>query len=33
VDDKGAYKILVGNSSRALRLNGEFKLAEMTVEK
>jgi beta-glucosidase len=33
VADKGAYKILVGSSSRDLRLNGEFKLAETTVEK
>jgi beta-glucosidase len=33
VADKGAYKILVGSSSRDLRLDGEFKLAETTVEK
>ena len=33
VADKGAYKILVGSSSRDLRLNGEFNLAETTVEK
>jgi beta-glucosidase len=33
VADKGAYKILVGSSSRDLLLDGKFKLAETTVEK
>ena len=33
VADKGAYKILVGGSSRDLLLDGKFKLAETTVEK
>jgi beta-glucosidase len=33
VADKGAYKILVGSSSRDLLLDGKFKLAEMLVEK
>ena len=31
VADKGAYKILVGSSSRDLRLNSKFELAETTV--
>ncbi len=31
VADKGAYKILVGSSSRDIRLDGEFHLAETTV--
>jgi beta-glucosidase len=30
VADKGAYKILVGSSSRDLRLTGEFHLSETT---
>ena len=33
VADKGAYKILVGSSSRDLLLDGKFKLAETLVEK
>jgi beta-glucosidase len=33
VADQGAYKILVGGSSRDLPLDGEFKLAETIVEK
>jgi beta-glucosidase len=33
VADKGAYKILVGSSSRDLLLDGKFKLAEAIVEK
>ena len=33
VADKGAYKILVGSSSRDLLLDGKFKLAETMVEK
>jgi beta-glucosidase len=33
VADKGAYKILVGSSSRDLLLDGKFELAETTVEK
>jgi beta-glucosidase len=33
VADQGAYKILVGSSSRDLQLSGEFKLTETTVEK
>jgi beta-glucosidase len=33
VADKGAYKILVGSSSRDLLLDGRFNLAETTVEK
>jgi beta-glucosidase len=33
VADKGAYKILIGSSSRDLRLAGKFKLVEPTVEK
>jgi hypothetical protein len=33
VADKGACKIPVADSSRDLRLTGEFKLTEMTVEK
>jgi len=33
VADKGAYKILVGSSSRDLPLDGKFKLAETLVEK
>jgi len=33
VADKGAYKILVGSSSRDVLLDGKFKLAETTVEK
>ena len=32
VADKGAYKILVGSSSRDLLLNGKFELAETTVK-
>ncbi len=31
VADKGAYKILIGSSSRDIRLSGTFKLAETTV--
>ena len=31
VADKGAYKILVGSSSRDIRLNGKFKLAETAI--
>ena len=33
VAEKGTYKILVGGSSRDIRLDGEFKLAETSVEK
>jgi beta-glucosidase len=33
VADNGAYKILVGSSSRDLLLDGKFKLAETMVEK
>jgi len=33
VADKGAYKILVGSSSRDLLLDGKFKLSETTVGK
>jgi hypothetical protein len=33
VADKGACKIPVAGSSRDLRLTGEFKLTETTVEK
>jgi beta-glucosidase len=33
VADKGDYKIMVGSSSRALLLDGKFKLAETLVEK
>ena len=33
VADKGAYKIMVGSSSRDLLLDGKFKLAETMVEK
>jgi len=31
VADKGTYKILIGSSSRDIRLNGTFELAETTV--
>jgi hypothetical protein len=33
VADKGAYKILVGSSSRDLLLDGKFKLPETITEK